>query len=99
MAKQKKGGGRVTPKGGRVTPKAGTQPTQSRRYTPPHVMAEAKPPSPTWVPAVMSVLLFSGPIIIAGNYLGLWPGSATNTYLLIGLGLILAGIIVATRWR
>ncbi len=33
------------------------------------------------------------------NYLSVLPGGASNVYLLGGLGLIVAGFIVATRWH
>lgn len=73
------------------------------RYTPP-IPREYKE-SPRWVPIAMFTLLALGMIIIIGNYLELWPGpgilpeAASNAYLLIGLGFITAGFIVATRWR
>jgi hypothetical protein len=47
----------------------------------------------------MFVLLGLGSVLIVINYLGLLPGGTSNTYLLVGLGLILASIIIATQWR
>lgn len=93
--------GRVTPKGsisGRTTPK-GTQPTATSggRYTPP-VPKEYKV-SPLWVPVLMFALLGLGMLMIVCNYLGVLPGGAKNTYLLIGLGLITGGFITATRYH
>jgi hypothetical protein len=33
------------------------------------------------------------------NYLGLLPGGAKNSYLLVGLGFITGGFVTATRYR
>jgi hypothetical protein len=86
--------GRVTPKGGakpsRVTPAA------SSRYTPP--VPKAMKSSPIWVPILMLGLLVTGMLVIVLNYLGVF-GHASNWYLLLGLGLICGGFIVATRYR
>ena len=84
-------GGRTTPKGGRVTPPA------SARYTPP-IPREHKV-SPMWVPVLMFTLFGLGVLVILTNYLGLLPGNAKNGYLILGLGLITGGFIVATRYR
>lgn len=87
-------GGRVTPKGG---PKTGARPEPSSRYTPP-IPQEFKV-SPAWVPILMFALLGLGLVIIFSNYLGVLPGGTKNTYLLVGLGSILGGIITATQYR
>lgn len=95
------GSGRVTPKGGstKVTP----HPQASARYTPP-IPREMKV-SPWWVPALMGVLLVLGTAVILLNYVGLLPGwgvlpdDTSNVWLLVGLGFILAGIVVATQWH
>lgn len=79
------------PTTGRVTPKG------SNRYTPP-VPREMKV-SPRWVPVLMFVLLILGMVIIVANYLEVLPGDAKNTYLFLGLGLITAGFITATKYR
>ena len=81
-------------KRGRVTPKKRSAPG---RYTPP-VPREVKV-SPMWVPALMFALLGLGMIVIVINYLGVLPGGADNKYLLVGLVLITAGFITATRYR
>jgi hypothetical protein len=47
----------------------------------------------------MFTLLGLGMVIIVINYLGVLPGGADNKYLLVGLGLITAGFITATRYR
>ena len=84
--------GRTTPKGGgRVTP------PPSARYTPP--IPKEQKVSPMWVPVLMFTLFGLGIIVILTNYLGLLPGKAKNEYLLLGLGLITGGFIVATRYR
>jgi hypothetical protein len=87
------GSGRTTPKG----TKPGEHPDASTRYTPP-VPQELKV-SPRWVPIVMFALLAIGSVLIIINYLGVLPGGTSNTYLLVGLGLILAAIVTATQWR
>lgn len=88
-------------KGGRVTPKGGAQPTvrpdPSSRYTPP-VPKEYKV-SPPWVPVLMFTLLGLGLAVIFLNYLGVLPGETKNSYLLLGLGFILGGIMTATQYR
>jgi hypothetical protein len=79
---------------GRVTPRA------SGRYTPP-IPREFKQ-SARWVPVLMITLLVLGMAIIISNYLpgaGFLPGDSNNLYLLLGLGLITAGFITATKWR
>jgi Cell division protein CrgA len=84
MAKDTQAGGRVTPK-------------STGRYTPP-VPKQVKV-SPRWVPILMGVLLVLGAAVILLNYVNVLPGSVTNWYLLLGLGLITAGFITATQWR
>lgn len=91
-------------KGGRVTPKSGPQavehpnrPAASSRYTPPVPMSEKV--SPAWVPVLMFVLLGIGLLVIFLNYLGVLPGDTKNSYLLVGLGFILGGIVTATQYH
>ena len=68
------------------------------RYTPP-IPPEYKV-SPRWVPIAMGILLIGGMLTIITNYLNLLPGrDPSNAYLLLGLGLITLGFMVATRWR
>lgn len=87
------------PTTGRVTHKGGHQvaPTLSGRYTPP-IPREVKI-SPKWVPVLMFVLLIAGMVVIIANYLEVLPGDAKNTYLFLGLGMITAGFITATKYR
>lgn len=101
--------GRVTPKGGgtsRTTPSGNDprrNPQASARYTPP-VPKELKV-SPWWVPTLMAVLLVLGTAVILLNYVellptwGFLPDGTSNVWLLVGLGFILTGIIVATQWH
>jgi hypothetical protein len=102
MAKQKGryggGTGRVTPKGGapKPEPKAPVE-RPSGRYTPP-VPREFKQ-SPLWVPVLMFTCLGLGILVIIVNYTPLMPGGSNNLYLLVGLGLVTAGFIVATRYH
>lgn len=98
------GSGRVTPKGGSSRSTAApARPQASARYTPP-VPREMKV-SPWWVPALMGVLLALGTAVILLNYVGLLPGwgflpdDTSNVWLLVGLGFILGGIVVATQWH
>jgi len=75
---------------------AGPAPSAGR-YTPPiHRQVRV---SPTWVPVLMGTLLMLGGLVILLNYLELLPGSASNAYLLVGLGLITAGFVTATQWH
>ncbi len=92
--KRKVKGGRVTPKGG---PANAPRPEASSRYTPP--VPRSQKVSPRWVPVLMFALLGIGLVVIFCNYLGVLPGGTKNTYLLVGLGAILGGIITATQYR
>ena len=92
--KRKVKGGRVTPKGG---PTSAARPDASSRYTPP-VPKEYKV-SPWYIPVLMFGLLAIGLIVIFLNYLGVLPGGTKNSYLLLGLGFILGGIMTATQYR
>lgn len=106
--KRKSGGGRVTPKkvstplspavhGARTpsTPKVreGDHPDTSARYTPPNPKEFYE--SPIWVPVLMLTLLGLGVVAIIIRYIA-WD---SNTPVLIGLVLMLAGLFVATKWH
>jgi cell division protein CrgA len=97
--KTKDAPGRVTPKGGptRRGPSGGATPTGSGRYTAP-IPREVRS-SPPWVPVLILAFFGLGLICIVLNYLGILPGGASNVYLFIGLGLIVAGFIAATRYH
>lgn len=104
--------GRATPKGTRpnspakASSRAGASsaaaPRYAReatgRYTPPTSQEENRP-SPWWVPTIMLVFFGGGILSIVLNYLGVLPSSPSNVYLLAGLGAIVAGFIVSTKWH
>jgi hypothetical protein len=93
---------RVQGGSGRVTPKSGS-PAASGRYTPP--IPKEQKVSPWWVPASMFALLGLGTLVILLNYVellptwGFLPDGTSNVWLLVGLVMILAGIMVATQWH
>ena len=66
----------------------------SSRYTPPTPKDFYE--SPRWVPILMLTLLAIGVLAILSRYV-IWD--TTNTPVLIGLGFLLAGLWVATKWR
>lgn len=84
----------MTPKGGHQRP---PRPEPSSRYTPP--IPQSHKVSPPWVPILMFALLGLGLAVIFCNYLGVLPGGTKNSYLLVGLGSILGGIMTATQYR
>lgn len=47
----------------------------------------------------MFTLFACGIVVVVSNYLGLLPGTQQNSYLLLGLGEITAGFMVATMYR
>jgi hypothetical protein len=67
------------------------------RYTPPP--PKKAPPSPLWVPVVLTTLLLVGLIVVLANYLGALPGDQQNRYLILGLLLITGGFVLATTYR
>lgn len=70
---------------------------KGRSSTPP---AQARiGPSPRWIPVLTVALVAAGPVAIVLNYLGFLPASPTNWYLLVGIGLIGAGVLVGTQYR
>jgi hypothetical protein len=77
-----------------------TKPPQRKgsRYTPPSPRKAA--PSRLWVPVAMFTCLVLGVVVIAGNYLQVLPGGeVSNNFLLIGLGLLIAGFVLSTFFR
>lgn len=83
--------------GGRITPK-GTRPDGYTPDTVSHTGQDSMRPSPRWVPVLMFGLLGAGIATILINYVGsFWDTS--NPVLLLGLGMILAGIVTATQYR
>ena len=69
----------------------------SGRYTAP--IPRTVKVSPRWVPVLILTFLLVGVIVIICNYLGVLPGGASNWYLLVGLGLIVAGFVTATGYH
>jgi hypothetical protein len=68
------------------------------RYTPPP--QKKAPPSKLWVPVALTTLLAAGLLVVVGNYLNMLPGVNTeNRYLLLGIGLICSGFLLATNYR
>ena len=76
---------------------AATAATESSRYTAP--IPQGYGVSPWYIPVLLFGFLGLGMIIIFFNYMQ-WPfGDPSNWRLLGGLGCILAGILVATRYQ
>ena len=77
---------------------SGVPPPKPSRYTAPQ--PKAKKASPLWVPATMFACLILGILVIVGNYLQLLPGGeAQNSYLFVGLGLMIGGFVLSTQYR
>ena len=66
----------------------------SSRYTPP--ITKEMRESPRWLPVLMTILLAAGAITILLRYL-VWPD--TNLPVLFGLGFLLSGLFLATKWH
>jgi hypothetical protein len=80
----------------RRKPAAATPPPG--RYTPPQPRSTKE--SPLWVPATMFAALLTGVAIIVGNYMELLPGGAAqNSYLFVGLGMLITGFVLSTQYR
>jgi hypothetical protein len=67
------------------------------RYTAPIPQAERV--SPPWMGGLIVALLVLGVLVIIIDYLGVLPGGATNWYLAVGAGMIIGGILTATRYH
>ena len=88
-----KGGG---PKGGEAKgSRAGNR--RPGRYTAP-IPREVRH-SPAWYPWVLLSVLVVGVVLIILNYVNALPSSPTNWYTIGGLGAILVGAAMATRYR
>lgn len=75
-----------------------TAAAKSGRYTPPKPKTAKH--SALWVPSVMFTALAAGLAVLVGNYLELLPGGqAQNSYLLVGLGLLIGGFAMSTQYR
>jgi hypothetical protein len=100
--KGKSAGGRSNPKGtSKGTSKIGRPSTaeESGRYTRPIPKSVRR--SPPWYGALVLILLLLGVAIIVINYLAHLPGVAHGSPwgLVVGLVLIFAGFLMATRYR
>jgi hypothetical protein len=73
------------------------RPVRRGRYTPPKPRTEKR--SPLWVPVVMTTALLCGLVVLISNYLNMLPGDAQNRYLLLGLGLVTGGFVLASTYR
>ncbi|MGH2732805.1 MAG: cell division protein CrgA [Actinomycetota bacterium] len=73
--------------------------SKRRRYQPPP--KPKPPPSPPWVPVLFFVLIGLGFVIILARYIFAvsLPILDRPWILFVGLGLIAAAFVVATRWR
>ena len=95
-----KGTAKGATKGGakRGTSVAGRAQAGSKRYTPPTPKTVKR--SQLWVPVAMFTSMGAGVAVIVGNYLQLLPGGdAKNSYLILGLALMIAGFVLSTRYH
>jgi Cell division protein CrgA len=74
-------------------------PEESGRYTAP--IPKNVRHSPPWFGALILILLIGGVVVITVNYLASLPGLAHGSPwgLVIGLAMIFAGFLLATRYR
>ena len=70
---------------------------ENGRYTAP--IPRTQRHSPPWYPFVIVGLLVLGLITIIANYAHVTPGGTHSYYLLVGIGAIVVGLIMATYYR
>ncbi len=80
----------------RITPK-GTQPQNAPQQQ--HAGSSNAPQSAPWFGWLIGALLAVGTAVIVSNYLSWLPGSPHSAWIAVGLGVVLVGILLATRWR
>ena len=80
----------------RITPK-GTRP-QSAQSAPQHTPSDGTQ-SASWFGWLIAALLGIGTAVIVSNYMSWLPGSPASAWIAVGLAIVLAGILLATRWR
>ena len=97
MAFGKQGPGKSAVKGRSAEGRATRKATPNARYTPP--IPKSAKTSPRWMGVVILVLLGLGVLTVIFNYLGAVPTGTSDWYLVGGLVLILAGLLIATRYR
>ena len=103
--KTKSGPGKASNKGksarGRTTSKVGRPSTaqESGRYPPPIPKSVRR--SPPWYGVVVLALLIGGVAVIVVNYLAHLPFASHGSPwgLVVGLAMIFAGFLMATRYR
>jgi len=69
---------------------------RQRRQPPPKPKPRRSPPL---IGGLFFTLMLTGVVIIIGNYVNLFGGSAANWRLWYGLGLLTASFVVATQWH
>ncbi|HBU39367.1 MAG: cell division protein CrgA [Acidimicrobiales bacterium] len=79
----------------RLTPK-GTRP---EGFVTEESLSGDMPPSPPWFGWLILSFLLAGVAVIFSNYMSWLPGSPSSSWILGGLGFVLVGILLATRWR
>jgi len=80
---------RITPKGTRPQ----NAPTQQQSTS------SQGPQSAAWFGWLIAALLGVGTAVIVSNYMSWLPGSPASAWIAVGLAIVLAGILLATRWR
>lgn len=81
----------------RVTPK-GTRP-QNAPLPAQHTSGSSGDQSAPWFGWMIGALLAVGTAAIVSNYMSWLPGSPHSAWIAVGLGIVLVGILLATRWR
>ncbi|WP_419943732.1 cell division protein CrgA [Candidatus Poriferisodalis sp.] len=80
----------------RITPK-GTRP-QGSQIAPTSAPRHGSQ-SASWFGWLILTLLSIGTAVIVSNYMSWLPGSPTSAWIAVGLAIVLASILLATRWR
>ncbi len=80
---------RITPKGTRPQGAAAVSGSASGQL----------PQSASWFGWLIAALLGLGTAVIVSNYMSWLPGSPASAWIAVGLGIVLVGILLATRWR
>jgi hypothetical protein len=70
----------------------------SRPYAPPPPRKRPRA-SPRWYGYLVLGLIVLGITLIVLNYMDFIPGGTQQHWLWVGLGIVAAGFVAATRWR